>query len=351
MKRIVDPEKIGKIAVFRTDRIGEVLLATPVIEALKKRFPPAGISFVTSSYARDVVSERPDLEEIITFDTIERKVPLKEAFSLARNLKERGFDMAVVLNPHKILHLGIFLAGIRYRVGFNRKWGFLLNCSMDDTRDQGNRHEVNYNLRLLEVIGIRAKDIAPFINTSSRDEYYADGLLQQCSVDPGKNTIILHPGTSNPAKQWPIQNFRELAEKLASDGRFNVIVIGDRSEKKLCEVVVAGTSNKALNLAGLFTLKQLAALLKKADILVTNDNGPMHMAAAVGTKVIAIFGRSIPGVGPKRWGPFGQGHVVFHKDPGCDPCLDRDCKYEFKCLTSITPDHIFQAILGTPTCR
>jgi heptosyltransferase-2 len=336
---------IRRIAILRTDRIGEVILSTPVIEALKRRFPQAEISFITSPYAREIVADRPDIAEVITFDTIERKVSLWEAFALSSILRKRNFDMAVILNPHKALHLAVFLAGICYRVGFDKKRGFLLNYRIKDKRQEGKLHELNYNLGLLETIGIKEKDIPPFINVSTRDSYYIKGLFEQFGIAPSKKIIIIHPGTSNPAKMWPAQYFKELINKLTATGNFNIIVIGDRSEKQLCEKIVSETNNKALNLAGLFTLKQLAALLKEANLFISNDAGPMHMAAALKKRVIAIFGRNIPGVSPTRWGPYGVDHIIFHKDPGCSPCLDRDCPYNFKCLTNITPDEVFNAAI------
>ena len=344
MKKIPKLKNIRNIVIFRTDRIGEVLLATPVIEALKRKFPQARLSFVTSAYARDIVADRIDLHEVITFDTIDRKVSLRGVLALSSQLRKRRFDMAVILNSHKALHLAVFLAGIRYCVGFDRKWGFLLNYRVKDEREEAAMHEVMYNLEPLKLIGVDEKDIAPFVNVLSRNSYYVSGLLQQCGINPDKKTIAIHPGSSNPAKRWPVENFTELVKRLAGFGGFNIIAVGDRSEKELCEKVIPALGSKSVfSLAGLLTLKDLAAFFKKTDLLITNDNGPMHIAACVGAKVIAIFGRNMPGVSPKRWGPYGDGHIVFHKDPGCRPCYDKKCPYDFKCLRSITPDEVFEA--------
>lgn len=347
MRKSLKPKDIRKIVIFRTDRIGEVLLATPVIEALTRRFPQAKISFITSPYARDIVSDRSDLNEVIIFDTINRKVSLPEAVALSLNLRKRRFDLAVILNAHKMLHLAAFLAGIPHRVGFDRKWGILLNYRMRDTRSEGRMHEIKYNLKLLEAVGIEEEDIPPSISVLSQDSDYAKGLFTQHNIAKDRKTVIIHPGTSNPAKQWPLESFIELIRKLGASGNMNIIVVGDENEKALCErVVSAAGPNHFFNFAGLFTLKQLAALFKIADLLITNDNGPMHIAAAVGTKVIAIFGRNIPGVSPVRWGPYGEGHIVFHKDPGCSPCYDRHCPYDFKCLKSITPEEVWGRVPG-----
>lgn len=318
-----NPDNIKKIVILRTDRIGEVLLTTPLIEALKEKFPQAQISFVTSPYARDIISDRADLKNIILFDTI-KEPPLLEAFSLAGILRKHKFDLAVIVNPHKVLHLGCFLAGIKYRIGFDRKWSFLLTHKIEDKKSEGRMHEVEYNLELLKTIGIEKKEIAPSIPVTDESASYIESLLKKFGAD---RVIVIHPGSSNPDKRWPAKNFRELIRKLSADGKVTMVV-GDSSEKVLCHDITSGISDNVHNFCAIFSLKQLTALLKRADMLITNDNGPMHIAAAVGTKVIAIFGRDIPGVGPKRWGPYGKGHIVFHKD----------------IIQNITVDEVYEAI-------
>jgi len=334
-------EDVKKIVILRTDRIGEVLLSTPVIEALKEHFTQAQITFVTSTYARDILSFRDDLEEVLTFDTIGRKGSLTETVIFSGVLRQKGFDMAIVLNPHKFLHLGVFLAGIRYRVGFDRKWGFLLTHKIKDTKDEGRQHEVQYNLELLKAIGIDEKYISPILTVAEGDNTLIREIIRQAGIDSGKKTIVVHPGSSNPAKCWPLENFVELIKRITADTDANIILSGDKAEAATCDEIKHAIGNRVFSFAGAFTLRQLMALLGEVDLLITNDNGPMHIAACLGTSVIAIFGRNIKGVSPKRWGPCGEGHVIFYKDPGCSPCLDRDCTYNFKCLRSITPEEVF----------
>ncbi|NQT89745.1 MAG: lipopolysaccharide heptosyltransferase II [Candidatus Omnitrophica bacterium] len=345
MENNVEFTDVNRIVVLRTDRIGEVLLCTPVIEALKWRFPEAAITFVTSSYSADVISGRSDVEEVITFSTINRDVSIQEAITLGSVLKKLSFDMAVVLNPHRALHIAVFLAGIRYRLGFNRKWGFLLNYKLNDTSSEGGMHEVDYNLGLLRAFGIAAGRLAPSFPVRDRDDTYVDDLLLQHLVIREGKLVVVHPGSSNPAKKWPAESFRDVVRQLVASN-VRVVAIGDKAEGPLCNKILSG-SNKSYvaNFAGFLSVKQLGAMMKKADLCISNDNGPMHVAAAVGTKVVAVFGRNTPGTSPKRWGPYGEGHIVFHKDPGCSPCLDRECNIAYKCLTSITPKEVFEAAM------
>ena len=313
MKNHNNLNNIRNIVILRTDRIGEVLLSTPVIEALKKRFPKASVSFVTSHYARDIVVDRSDLSKVITFDTIAKKLSLWKAFKLAAKLKRHSFNMAVVLNPHKVLHLAVFIAGIRYRVGFDRKWGVLLNAKTQDKRDEAKMHEVDYNLQLLKVIDIYEENIYPFMPVLSRGSYYVNGLLAQTGVTGSKKVVVMHPGSSNPGKRYPADKLKDVVRGLVKTGNVDIVIIGSKDDKILCDRIKADFGNEVHNLAGLLSLRELAAIFKVSDLFITNDNGPMHIAAAVGAKVLALFNKDVIGSNPLRWGPYGEGHVVIYK--------------------------------------
>ena len=312
MKRSRGFDCTRNIAILRTDRIGEVLLSTPVIEALGRRFPKARVSFVTSSYARGIVEDRPDLSGVVTFDIMPDKNIIVQALYLSGKLRKLSCDMAIVLNSHKILHLGVFLAGIKYRVGFNRKWGFLLNIKSEDTRNQAVMHEVKYDLQLLRLIDIYEEDIQPFMPVTKKSGYYVKGVFEQTGVTGKKKIVVMHPGSSNPAKRFPVEKFKEIVRVLAETGGVDVILIGSKDERVLCSDIKSGFGNEVHDLSGLFSLRGLAAALKAADLFITNDNGPMHIAAAVGTKVLALFNKDAVGSNPLRWGPYGKGHTVLY---------------------------------------
>lgn len=313
MKKNPKPGRIRKIAILRTDRIGEVLLSTPIIEALYNRFPGVKISFVTSPYSSDIVSDRQDIDKVIIFDTFSRRLPAWGAIGLADKLRPESFDMAIILNPHKILHLGCFLAGIPIRVGFNRKWPFLLTHKVEDKRDAARMHEVEYNLELLRIIDIYSGKLSPIMPVSNESNVFVDSILKQKGIKGQNKIVVMHPGSSNAKKQWPIENFKEVAAVLAETGRIDIAIIGDGAEKHLSDNIASGIGKNVYDLTGLFTIKQLAAFLKRVDILITNDNGPMHIAAAVGTRIIAIFNKDAIGSNPLRWGPCGDGHTVFYR--------------------------------------
>ncbi|MEA3489893.1 MAG: lipopolysaccharide heptosyltransferase II [Candidatus Omnitrophota bacterium] len=328
---------------MRTDRIGEVLLSTVAVDAVKRHYREAGVSFVTSAYSCPIVEDREDIAEVIIANTLKKSGWFGRAFQLAISLRKRRFDVSLVMNPHKMLHLACFLAGIPVRAGYDRKWGFLLNRKIKDERDSGEKHEVEYTMDLLRLLGIEDVPLQPRLPVEKEAEESVARILKENGLDRDGLLVAVHPGSGNPAKVWPAEYYAELVRRLSADPDCRVAVVGSKEEGYLAEKITKKAATGVLDLTGELNLKELAALLKKADLFIGNDTGPMHMAAALEVPVIAIFGRNIPGVSPARWRPRGEGHVVFHVDPGCDPCYDADCPYDYRCLRAVTVDDVFAA--------
>ncbi len=341
MPKKIDPKNI---VIMRTDRIGEVLLSVVAIDALKKRCPDSSISFVTSEYSKPLLEERSDIKEIITMDTLTRRGWLAKSRHLADLLRKRKFDTAVVLNPHKLLHLACFLAGIPIRVGYNRKWGFLLTKKIEDSRDSGKKHEIEYTMDLLSLLDAKDSSPRPALYVNEEAKNSVDELLREKNIRKDRPIVAIHPGSSNPAKIWSYERYGELVNKIDAEFDPNIVIIGDRGEKHISDKIIGQVKEKVIDLTGRLSLKELIAFLSKIDLFIGNDTGPMHMAAALNIPVIAIFGRNIAGVSPVRWGPWGDEHVVFHKHPGCEPCYDAVCPHDYKCLRAVTVSAVFEAV-------
>ena len=336
-------ENIRNIVIFRTDRIGEVLLSTVAVDAVKYRYPQARVTFVTSEYSRGIVDGRDDIDEVLTAGTMEKGGWFKKAVRLSALLEKKRFDVSLVLNPHKILHLACFLAGIPRRLGYDRKWGFFLNEKIPDQRERGEKHEIEYTMDLLRLLGIEGKAPAPRLQVNSEAGKVIEKLLSAKGIAADMPLICVHPGSSNPAKVWPHERYAELIRRLKEEAGCDVAVLGGKEETGLTGKILTEAGTDALDFAGMLDLKELAALIKRSELFIGNDTGTMHMAAALDVPVIAIFGRNIPGVSPARWRPWGDKHVVFHEDPGCDPCYDTACPYDYKCLRAITVEAVFNA--------
>ncbi len=297
---------IKKILAVRNDRFGEFLLNIPAFRALKKSYAGAKLTLLVSPYVRELAGCIDFVDEVISWENTRHK--FSRIYRLSRELKAGNFDLCVIFNPSKELNIIAFLAGIPIRAGYNRKWAFLLTHKMEDKKYLGQKHEVEYNLELLNLIGIQTEDKALSLKID-------DGIIK------GED-VALHPFTSDPVKQWPIENFRELAQRLVKELNKKVIVVGGKEELNKSVAYFDNLGAGIINMTGKTTLIQLAALLRKCRLLISGDSGPVHLACAVGTQVLAIFRNDIPGKNAKRWGPWGKGHLVIEKPDIADITVD-----------------------------
>lgn len=304
-----------KIAFIRTDRLGETLLTIPAVVALRRALPHSTITFLVHPAVAEVFDGHPALNGVVRVAS-DRTVPWwRQALHVARQLRPLRCDIAIVANPTKTLHAAVWLAGIPSRVGWNRKWGCLLTHRVVDDKALGERHEVEYNLDLIRALGMSvAPAPTPWLPVGDQAERRISQLFGQAGVPDSSQLLAVHPWTSNPRKQWPVDRFRALMQRLVQRADLTIVVIGARDEQVQTAGLVEACrgTGRVLNLAGRCSLRDLAALLKRVRVLVSNDSGPMHVAVAVGTPVVALFGTAEAGSHPTRWGPWGTTHTVIH---------------------------------------
>lgn len=338
----MDLSKIKKILVIRTDRIGDVLLSTPVLSNLRTAFPKAYIAIMVSPYARDIVEGNPYIDEVIIYDKNNEHKGWLSTLKFASMLKKKKFDLALVLHPTNRSHIIPFLARIRMRVGYDRNLPFLLTKKIPHLKQLGKKHERDYCLDMLWQLGIKTESQMPFMPIKEESEIWADRMLASFNLDLKKEKIVaMHPGASCPSKRWPPQYFANLAKSLIRDNSVKIAVIAASDNEQFGrQLVDLIGSASVIDLVGKTTLSELASFLKRCCLFISNDSGPVHIASALGTPVISIFGRNQAGLSPKRWGPLGKQDKVAHKDIGCDICLAHNCKKDFLCLKSLTSEEV-----------
>lgn len=313
----INPDSVKNILAFRNDRFGEFLLNIPALGALKETFPYARITAVVNPYVRELAQNIPFVDEIIQWDR--GKHSLMEKLKLIGILKRKSIDMAIMLNPSKEFNIITCMSGIPIRVGYKRKWGFLLTHKMEDKKYLGLKHEIEYNLELVALIGAKTQDKSISLNT---DDTVISALLEEYNLAGKDNIIAVHPFTSDPLKQWPSNNFLELVRRIKLELNKTVVVVGGIEEALKNKYFFSWMDKDVINLAGRTTLVQLAALLKRCRLLVSGDSGPVHLACAVNTPVIAIFRNDLPGKTAKRWGPWQKRSLVIEKSSLCDISVD-----------------------------
>lgn len=333
-----------KILITRTDRIGDVLLSTPAIKALRKSFPQSHVALMVRPYARDIALGNPYLDEVIIYDKYRAQRSFWKSMAFAWGLRKKRFDLALILHPTNRMHLVSALAGIKRRVGFNRKLGFLLTDKIEHQKQQGQKHELEYTLDVLRTLGFEPEDKDLFMPIRKDSEMYIEELLSRETAGRACGKMVaLHPGASCPSKIWPAERFAQVADKLAGEFKVRVVVVAGPDDvdkgKKLISLMRCG----CIDACGRTTLSQLASLLRRCCLFISNDSGPVHIAAAVGVPVVAIFGRGQPGLSPRRWGPTGKDDIVLHKDVGCRECLAHNCRKGFACLRAISAQEVLAA--------
>ena len=305
------------ILIVRTDRMGDVVLTTPAIKALKLGWPEAKLSILVTPATRDLIVGNPYLDEILVDDRGgTHRGPIGFA-RLVALLRRKKFDLAIIYHTKKRTNLACFLAGIPRRTGYrNNKFGFLLTDPILDERHRGRKHESQYCLDVLRHLGVPADKILDkspeallediYVAVTPQARNWADQFCQDNRISEHNRPIAIHPGASDPAKQWPSEQFAELIDRLSGRYSSPIIIIGAGHASEAVLEILPRVKVPVINLTDKTTVGQMAALLQRCRILVSNDSGPVHVAAGVGIPVISIFTRDQPGINPERWQPLGK---------------------------------------------
>jgi len=310
--------KPKNILVIRSGAIGDVLMITPFLKAIRKKFPRAKINYLVGEWSKSILEDNKNINKIIPFDdNIVYKKKLFKIIRLIKKIRKEKYDLCFVMD--KSYHWGIFaiLCGIKNRIGFDRAGeGFAnnINISFD-----GSKYELDYNLELAKKVGANTEDQKMEINTNKKDLIFADNLIKKNNIK-GKIIGIAPGGAKNPGqnmfiKRWPLEKYIQLIEKINKNN--NIILFGGPGDKEIGEKIESKIESKNLySVIGKTSLKQAAALIKKCNLFITHDSGLMHLAAATGIKLIALFGPTPS----KRFAP-KNAVLIESKLKGC-PCYD-----------------------------
>lgn len=337
-----------RILVIKLKHIGDVLLATPAIHALKEAFPESRIYALVREGTEAMLTLNPDLEEVLAFEKVK---DLKQRFETEWRLlrRVRGIRPDVVIemgNGDREAILG-FLSGAKIRVGYDpRGSGFLgRRCFLTHLVPQDwKKHVVESNLDLVRALGIEPTEKHLRLFVSRADEEVIDGLLREKGVTQDDTLITIHPTSRWLFKCWTDEGFARVAGHLVAHHRAKVAVTSgpEKREVEKAKRVIELARSPLIALLGCLTLKQLAALIARSTLFLGVDSAPMHIASAVKTPVVALFGPS----GEQTWGPWGEGHLVVKKDLPCRPCGRDGCNGSKRsdCLEAISFEEVMTAV-------
>jgi heptosyltransferase-3 len=329
------------ILVTRTDRIGDVILALPMIAALHKSYEKARISMLLREYTRDLAEGQDGLTDIVTCDRGGRRKPF---FEMLEELRTAKFDAAFIAYPRFHIALLVWLAGIPIRFGTGYRWySFLFNRKVYEHRKSVEKHEAEYNLSLIHAAGC-ALPARPQVRLAiSAMENVVAGVRQSLGVTDADRLALLHPGSGGSARDWKPENFSRLAIILSQNG-FRVIITGGAGDRSLVEKVSNDTGGIATPFVSTLGLRAFGAFIQSAKIFIANSTGPLHIAAAVGTPVIGFF-PPVRVMSPKRWAPLTEKKVIFVPDPSrCPRCRGGRCRGN-ECMEQIEVHAVAEAAL------
>jgi ADP-heptose:LPS heptosyltransferase len=295
-----------KLAIYRRDGLGDLVVSLPLASAIRKYIPDARIVFFVSNYQAQLLIHHPDVDEIRDFDVKDRKPDLNQLSAIIREVRP---DAIIDLLPEPRTAWLFFKHRIPIRIGTAfRWWSFLYNRRVKVRKHQSDRHEAEYNLRFLEPFGVKNAELIPPELFLSEEET-RKGRSAVAGLSSPK--VVIHPGSHGTSPNWPVENYAELTEKLLKAG-LSVIVTGSRSEKSKFGASFVRFKHEPSfrDFMGKLNLRDLMAVLASVDVVVSCGTGVMHIAAALRTPTVSLFG-SNPVTGPIRWGPLGNRSITL----------------------------------------
>lgn len=328
------PYTIHSIVVRCPNWIGDAVMATPVFSDLRMLFPKAHIVALAPEHICELLQNLP-IDEFISFSR-EPKKKRAESKRIILELRKRRFDLGILLTRSFSSAWMFWKGNVTWRLGFkDHLRSLLLNIAVSLPKKE--QHDVLTYRAILNPFGALQNERKPHLVVRNEEKARMQETLASLLGD--RECITLNIGAAyGPAKCWPKERFKEVAKALLAAGKA-VIFIGDEKSKELVEKIMQDLSGPVFNFAGKTTIRELMALLSLSRCVVSNDSGPMHMAAALGTPLVAIFGST----SPQRTGPFGLG-LVIKKDISCSPCYKRTCPRNAECMTLITVEDVLAAI-------
>ena len=341
MTKPLDAGKIGNILVRVTNWIGDAVMNTPALSAVRETFPKARVTVLATPQVAGLFAPHDWVDEVLVYDKKGRHAGIGGKLRLAAELRARRFDLAILLQGAFDAALIAALAGIPRRMGNKSDGrGFLLTHGFAHRALGDGLHHVDNYLLMLKHFGIETGEKRQLLCVAESEQRQAAATLQLAGIVPGDFLIGINPGAAyGSAKRWYPERFAAVAATLAQRWQAKILVLGGPSEVAIAGDIEAALGGGCLNMAGKMSVRELMALIKRCDFFISNDSGPMHIAAAFGVPLVAIFGST----DHRTTYPFSENSVLVRKDIDCAPCLKRECPTDHRCMTAVTAEDVVDA--------
>lgn len=340
------------VLVINLGGIGDILLSIPALKALRKRFPDAEISMLVALRASDILKRLSYINNIFIFEVgYGGNIPLGKIFKNLKilfALRKKRFDLLInmrsLISKNGSRNIKLLLAIINSKSTAGRNTndrGDFFNIKVDES-EIGKKHELEYNMDLIKALGGDTDDKNIDIALDDQSVRAVNKTLENNNVSGRDILIGIHPG-GRPSRRWPLDNFLKLINNVSRKNSYKFVITAGKDEIFLADYLVDKSQAQVINLAGRLNIEELFALIKRCDCFVSNDTGPMHIAAVLKTPLIALFGPGdIAHYDPRK---VDEEAIVFYKQADCAPCSKVDCK-SIKCLDAITENDVTQALIS-----
>ncbi|MEW6714041.1 MAG: glycosyltransferase family 9 protein [Nitrospirota bacterium] len=340
---MINSKKIKNVLVFASSKhMGDLILALPAIDALKKSFKEKKFYLVADSAYKDIVETIEGLGNVIPYprNLLKASPGIKRSsimFNFLRQLRNSSPDIAIDLQGTVASSTMTFLSGARLRVGRSTaKRAYLYNHKVNIS---GGMHKSYSYTEIASAAGVKSKIEPPKTRASESSMAALKSILHKAGIIEKKPVVCVHPGAGVIYKEWTREGFADVSDWLTSRG-FQVVFIGGSKDLEGINKITSLTQRPSFNLGGGLSIGELIALLEASALYIGNDSGPMHLAGAVGAPVIAMFG---PGC-ENMWRPLTERAVILRGDERCAKCTGKHCQYDFKCIKRISSDDVKAAV-------
>ena len=335
---------IKNILVILLDRIGDMVMTTPIFRALKEKWPEAQITVLANPANKNIVINNPFIDCILVYDRENEHKSLDNRLSFFRDIRKSEFDL--VIDPYLDYELNTSfitrIVGSKYRLGFEfagREFFYNIRYASNTFPvSTDKKHMIDYNLGLIGCIGVKANKKQPEIFLGADEKENASGILEKAGVNPENKIIGIHPGGNYESQRWPVERFAAISDYLIASYGIKVILFGGLDERSLLSRFKDCAVSKPIILEDL-NLREFISVVNYCNLFLCNNSGPLHIATSLNIPTVSTMGPTIP----FHWWPRGDNHIVLRKDLDCSPCKKGICETH-ECMELITTDEFLAAV-------
>ena len=324
------------ILINRSDNLGDIVYTLQLASLLKNFYPNAQVCFMVRNYAAPLLEHATDVDSLLIFEQFKTLTFIQKIKTL------KQYDVFINAKAQAGMAFYAFCAGIKTRIGSSRRWCNLLFCNkcVSIQRKGSNKHEVDFNAQLLEPLIGKINHSTQALFNHIKLSKKKDSLFK-VTLPKNKILVICHPGSNGNGREWPLEHFVELVN-LSDETKYHFILTGGKAETQQAKAIESKCNN-VTNLAGSLSLTEFIELLSRVDVLIASGTGPLHIAAALGTKTIGLF-PPIHALDSKRWGPMFPNAINLEQKNSCQQtCSNQICA----CMRSLSPSSVHQTLLNS----